>query len=129
MFKSLIQLYKTFKASLTAKPLQIEFHRDITGGARHGSLYVSHPGLGIHEYPICFAFVDVEKVPALTAGLLSYIWSEAERKGYVVHCLRDYANIMQLPVKMKNATKLTTGTMHDMAPTARIYPIERPLEE
>lgn len=71
----------------------VKFHKDANGHPEHGSLYVDHTQKGLKNEPIRFSFGDVH--PAnMTPELLTYIFDKAECQGYVVHCLRSYANIV-----------------------------------
>ena len=115
------KLFKSVLSVLTSKQLKIQFHRDIVGNVRHGSLFVSHPGLNLVKDPIYFAYVDVDDIPPLTSSLFRYITDEAERNGYIVHCLRSYANIMQVAVQMKTNNESIKPPVQDRISPTKLF--------
>lgn len=102
---------KIFGKNKSASPynhLKVVFHKDANPYGEHGTIYADHVQHGLVGAPVRFAFVAKPKTdtepnlveelvavnpPNLTASLLAYITEEAEKQGYIVHCMRSYANI------------------------------------
>lgn len=87
-------LNKLFGKNKEAKfDFDVKFHHDANGLPEHGTIYADHVQKNQKNAPIRFTFGDIPKIPNLTPDLLAYIFEKAADQGYVVHCLRSYANI------------------------------------
>jgi hypothetical protein len=85
----------TIEFNITAPVL---FHKECNGLAEHGKLCAEHATLGVSKFDgVRFRFDGIEP-PMLTAEVMAYVTDQAERKGFVVHHLHSYVNVLnQLP--------------------------------
>lgn len=73
--------------------LKVVFHKDANGLPEHGTIYADHRQQNLRNEPVRFSFGEIDKVPVMTPALLEFVFDEAQKQGYVTHCLRSYANI------------------------------------
>lgn len=84
------------KTTIAAKVL---FHKECNGYVEHGVLCAEHKSLNVTKNDaVRFCFEGIEP-PLMTPEVLAHIFDQAERKGYIVHHLHSYANVVTLCVK------------------------------
>jgi hypothetical protein len=107
--------------------LVILFHKDCNGHIEHGSIYADHAMHNLKNYPVRFAFKDVNPPPVMTAKLLANIEEQALRQGYVVYGLRSYSEVMTVhprPEKMLVGEPQRQGNRQSIS-----RPMRRPHDE
>lgn len=76
-----------------AETMPMLFYKEVNGHVEHGSVYITHAGFKLKNFPISFGFQDLVIAPEMTPEILTHIWDMAERQGFIVHGLRSYATV------------------------------------
>lgn len=98
----------------TINPLNINvlFYKDSIYSQRHGTILVSSRKHGIKNKVVEFSILGTNSAPALTPGLMDFIFEEARKAGYVPKSLITYRNedLLADPTKL-NPTKIKTNLL------------------
>lgn len=98
----------------TINPLNINvlFYKDSIYSQRHGTILVSSRKHGIKNKVVEFSILGTNSAPALTPGLMDFIFEEARKAGYVPKSLITYRNedLLADPTKL-NPAKIKTNLL------------------
>lgn len=76
-----------------ASKIKMVFHKAANELAETGVFYADHVKLDLKNYPIRFAFMDLEELPRLDREVFNAIVDAAEAEGFIFLGLRSYGNM------------------------------------
>lgn len=87
-------MFNFAKKKTTTIEAKVLFHKDVNGKVEHGVLCAEHKKFNLTKTdPVRFMFDGIEP-PEMTPEVLSHIFDQAERQGYVVYHLHSYATVL-----------------------------------
>lgn len=107
-------LKKLFGNKGTSK-IKMVFHKAANELSETGVFYANHVALELNNYPVRFAFMDLEELPRLDREVFNAIVDAAEAEGFIFLGLRSYGNMRFVAPNVKPLRVVTEVVPHPSA--------------